>query len=584
MPINTTDLSDIPPDLVAASEEILKQLLLEEFPDLDLSKGTVFQQFILQTNAIFDSLSRTDQDRLRRSQSLQAINEDPTLADDDIVDRVLSNFQINRREASAANGTVTIVVSDNVPVTISATTSFTDAATNRVFNPTASFVAYADVSQVVNEADRLLQLRADGNYSFTIDVAETVDAGAAVDSGTQFTVAPVVPNLVQAFASEIQAGLPEETNEELVARLDDGISARSAADRLSIAALITDQFPDVLDMSIIGFGDEEMQRDKHNIFGIAHGGKADIYVRTQQATSTQALIYRATPQGKDAASTTQFDIVLNPDLPEAFYAVEAVTPADPAETRQDLVAFGEINARPSRAIDEEFTPFIGEDIEAVYSRYQGAVTVRTSDPDAQADHKAAVLANLGDADNIVYYVGGTAFSADPDTIAGLIDQGFRFYTAYSSYIGQINEIQDYINLRENRAPGADFLVKAPNPVTTSLSLVVEYERSAPDVTDLVEAIARAVNTLPIEQGTLTASMIVAAAQPVLGDTARIKLPFNFMRGRLRKPDGSIVVLDDLFKLVIPSDPSQGVSSRTSAFFLRPENIAISLSEIASVNT
>jgi hypothetical protein len=117
-------------------------------------------------------------------------------------------------------------------------------------------------------------------------------------------------------------------------------------------------------------------------------------------------------------------------------------------------------------------------------------------------------------------------------------------------------------------------------LTVSLGLTVEYVRSVPDIEELTKTIARAVNLMSLDQQSLTASFIVAAAQSVLGDTARIQLPFGFMRGVARQPDGTTVSYDDPFNLDVVSDVSQGASGRTTAFFLDPGDITITLSEIS----
>ncbi len=139
MAIEVTSIDELDPDEIENSEQRLSTFISEQQPQLDLSKGTVLQQTIIQTNAVIDVVHREETDKLRRSNSLLAISEDPTLADDDTVDRVLSNYLISRDEATTASGTAFIVVTTEVPVTIPDTAVFTSG--ERTFAPTQTFSA-----------------------------------------------------------------------------------------------------------------------------------------------------------------------------------------------------------------------------------------------------------------------------------------------------------------------------------------------------------------------------------------------------------------------------------------------------------
>jgi len=91
---------DLSQDDIDDSKAYLTQFLAEEYPSMDLSVGGVYHDLLLQTAAIFHALNVQLMDQLRRSMSLAEIEADPTLADDEQVDNLLSNYLITRDAGS----------------------------------------------------------------------------------------------------------------------------------------------------------------------------------------------------------------------------------------------------------------------------------------------------------------------------------------------------------------------------------------------------------------------------------------------------------------------------------------------------
>jgi len=596
MTINTTDLSELDQATVEEREQLLTTLLSELFPELDLGKGGILQQLLMYPNALFDTMNRDEVDAMRRSMSLQEINDDPTLADEDIVDSLMSNYFITRTAATAATGEMAIVISSLATTQVPATTVFTN--NDRTFVPNQDYVGLINASLITADNERAIQQRPDGNYWFTITVVEQVDSGSRVDQGAIFTASPEPTGFVEAYAvSDFQAGTVEESNADLVSRLDDGIAAQATADRVSIESMLRTNFASIIDLSIIGFGDEEMRRDRNNIFGISCGGKGDIYVRTAAAPYTTKISVAALPMSvRDAEATipyssmdvtTQFSI--SPTVLPAFYRFERAAPMDPAsETTINLTLLETGERGIYSPPDAEFEPTINEPSEATFSAYQGSATVNVQDAESQPDHRERILAAVRGLDTVSVYIDGvlTAIpvSEGDVTIDTYLTNGYRFYDLYMSYIPSIVDIQNFVNSRSRRSPAADYLVRAAIPCFVSIDVEVAYPatQTAPTETSVKTAIANAVNAVRFTAPSLPAATIVDAVADLLGNNGYAVLPLT-MRGSVLKPDGTTESLESQSELVITDDPSLSVSRRTVAYYLSTDDIFLTLTPVSTIN-
>ena len=111
MGVEVTSIADLDTALVQQEIEKLSESLQEDAPQLDLKRGALYD-LLLYYGGILGAKNQIEQDRLRRSASLQAIQLDPTLADDDTVDRIAANYRVVRNEGATAVGAVAIVPGD----------------------------------------------------------------------------------------------------------------------------------------------------------------------------------------------------------------------------------------------------------------------------------------------------------------------------------------------------------------------------------------------------------------------------------------------------------------------------------------
>lgn len=543
MPIEITSLDAVDFAKVAENEAFLVELTLEKNPELDVAdSGSVLRQLVIFLGSEFYTMNQTNMDRMQASGSLLEILADPTLADDELVDRVLSNHLITRQAGQVATGQIVIALSALATTPIMGLQQFT-STNGKLYTVTQPFLGVTSAESILSTSDRLIVQQADGTYTFSVDVS-AVEAGEAsrVRKGALFTASPAITNMVSATAAaDFVGGTDTQTNEQLVHMLDSGISAKSTADRTSIDAKIRNSYSNVIDISCIGLGDPEMARDRDNLFGISGGGKGDIYVRSASLPSRVKLTKTATLVSK-ASRTWQFNLT-KIDAP-GFYRIEQVVPTG-STSLGTFVVTEEIRSMDMTSDAGLFVPSIPSAVLGAYSAYQTA-TVR--------------------------------FVDDLTPVGALVEgASTALYDVYIKVMPNIGDIQGVLSTREAGDPCADYLVKAAIPCFVSVSMqgLYQQEYGVPDEGLIRTTVAEAVNAMKFTQPKLSAATIIDAAHELLGTGGYVDLPVD-LRGVLRLPDGTQLNLLSSDELVIPNYYDQGVSRLTTAFYLEPEDVEITL--------
>lgn len=273
MSIEITSLTEIPSEAVQVQQELLAQLIQEQHPELDIRRGA-FHDLILYLHGILAAKTSLELDRYKSAQSLLKITQDPSLADEGVADQVLSNYNLSRKSGTRASGTVRVEYTRDLNTLIPAGTAFT--AGDTVYRTAESRIVYSSSSSASPRLEKL----PNGNWGFTVQVlAESAGATEPVPAGTVLDVS--LEDAARASAVlDFTPGRDSETNLSMVSRLADGIATPCWGSRSQITALIHNHFPDITGVSVIGFGDEEMQRDRSSVFPLSLGGKADIYIKT----------------------------------------------------------------------------------------------------------------------------------------------------------------------------------------------------------------------------------------------------------------------------------------------------------------
>lgn len=541
MAITVPDFNALDPSLVEQNLNEIVQRIQEDNPSLDLRRG-VLHDLVSYYHAILGTALQDLVNQYLRGRSLLDIENDPELADESLVDGVLSNFRLTRLPGSAASGEVTVVMDSNATVTFAVGARF--QANGLIFLTDQVYQAKAESSQVTAPGDRLFRQLDDGNFAFTITVvAEQAGAEYQLPRNTLVIPQNSPVGYVTSFASnDFVEGRNPETNSELIERLQAGVAARAMSNRGNMLALLreTEEFSRILRVSIIGHGDAELTRSRHSLFPISLPGRMDWYVRSEELylretlTKTAVLIEKTTENG----GVWQFS--LGKDDAPGFYEIETIK----LPTAENVEGSFEITD-DFRGLDLTGVDFVPDLV--------------TADEGAFSPFQTATIRFVDDVTNTI----DLALGAQQD------------YQVATRRVQLLKDLQDFAGGREVRPYGGDIVVKAATPafLQVSMTIVKRSQDETPDTDAIAQAIAQMVNNIGFT-GRLHASQVHDVVHGFLGVEMAIQDTDLF--ARLRYSNGQIRYLRSREVLVVPDDPDKMVTSRTVQWFLQPEDVAIAV--------
>lgn len=541
MAIKITDLDQLDAATVQERARQLATMLQEKHPTIDVRTGGV-RSLVIDPAAEMAVARDTEMSRLIAAGSLKAVSEDPTLAETELVDALMSNYRISRRQGSAARGELTIVVSKLAAVTIPSGNNF--SANGKTFYVQTAFVARTSATNVLSATDRLLTPVGDGTYSFTVSVV-AAEAGSSSMLKKGDAVQPLITlsNFVKAYAtSDFVDGSDTETNAELVERAQLGMSTKALSGRLPMMALLQEQFPLVVDSSIIGNGDVEMVRDKHSIIPGSFGGRADWYVRSRQKPQRLGMTKTATLVQKTSDGKGIWQISLGRNEAPGFYDVKTIVAKGATNFVGSYRIVKEVRTIDRSPIYNEHLPDIVSLKEGAFSRYQAAVI-------QFLDH-------------------------DTDSSALTVGTSTKEYDITVRVMPDIAEIQSVMSSRKHRNYGGDLLVRAAIPCFVSIGFTLEAKpgEPLPDPYAIKDDIANFINTSGF-CGRLPASAISDLVHGHL--SGKIMVSAIDMHGQILRPSGTVRDLRSTETLIVPDETDELISARTVVFIVEQEDILIS---------
>lgn len=545
MAIEIPSLLTLNSTAVDEAHAFIAQRIAEYSPSIESKRG-VLHDILFHLEAVLQTAQDVYADNLRKSGSLLAITEDPTLATDRIVDEIASNFRATRFPGAEATGRAVIVLSQFVPSSVS--TSVVFSASGQTYVPTATFFGRTLESQVVDNTDRLIKPLGDGTFYYVIDlVAESVGIAGNIKRNTKLTPASIIPYFVTAYAeNSFTSGVDYETNSDFVKRLQEGIASKNVSNRITISAMLREQetFKTILDTSTIGYGDPEQIR-YHSIFPTASGNRMDVYLRSEATPRVVRFDKTATLVGRQNGGGLWQISILKNDFP-GFYNVDKIVKASVAdsdsqtgyEIYQDVRSFDLTNE------SSNFVPDITNYVEAAYTAYQTAV---------------------------IRFIDDTT---DPDLPEGSTES----YSVFLKGMGLIREAQDFIGGRDVRPAAGDVLVRAAIPCYLRLSFVI-YKKitdAEPDLTGIKSALADKVNKIGFN-GRLAASTLQSVIHGFLTSTQTVSGIEMF--GNIRLPDGTNKYIRNFNLLEIPTETDKMLSGRTTVFILDSADVGVSVENV-----
>lgn len=533
-------LADLNTENVQQLLDKLATQLQELNPALDLRRG-VFHDMLAYYHAVLEAAIRTNLERYQSARSLQQIEADPTLADETVVNEVLSNWGITRKIGTKARGPVTIELNSKRSVVIPQ--GFIFQANGKQYLSVSTFTARTDAAQIATSLDRLLTQLSNGNWAFVVEV-EAADIGEAYKLNTNELIVPVqsISNYVTSYATSTFAdGVNTETNAQLIDQLQLGISAKTLSNRANMRAYLRsiDSFSSVTNQSIVGYGDPEMLRDRHTIFPVSYGGRVDWYVRGQQALQrTTKTVSAVCISIYGSTSTWQFS--LDKNVFPGFYEVSKIRRIVDANLNSGFEII--LDNRGNDLTGTGFIPDIATVAEGAYTTFQTAIIQFV---DTVTD---TATISIGQTSSYLCEITGTTL---------------------------IQDIQTLISSRDVRSYAADALIKAPVPCFTQVTITINKMTgdADPDLDGIKNSILEVINQADFF-GRLDGSRITSAVHSYL--TGNMSTSALDMLGRIRKPDGTVQYVRSSDALVIQDQPEDMVTAKTVQFFSELADITINV--------
>jgi hypothetical protein len=288
-----TEITVVEQDITDA-ENRLEQYLTDNITDGDFKKGGALRDLAVKGLSAIYAFIRKEVENVRSRQSLLLAE---SLDDDDVdaaVDEILSNWLIRRKSGRQARGSLTVFLSELQDVTVPIDARFyKDAALMFVLDSTVPLVVGTDEMTPIVDVTGAVTA-----YTFTIPIiASDVGADYDIDTGPFSDFSRFSPYIMRVEnETKFSGGTGTETTAAMLERSTTAISVRDLNSARSIDATLQEEFTTVDGVTVIGHGDEEMNRDlilevatNTRIHG---GGHVDVYLQspiTEGNTATSVV-------------------------------------------------------------------------------------------------------------------------------------------------------------------------------------------------------------------------------------------------------------------------------------------------------
>jgi hypothetical protein len=506
----------------------LQQFLTEQYPTLDWSVGTVLYDLLIKPASVTFSAQANTAEEIRANLSLyDVLNSDNPNAE--LVDALLSNYNVVRKEGQTATGTILIYTESEQNVFIPEGALFT---CNEIeIQPIKSYVGvFGDIVEEDTDEIAYIQMREIGNgtrvfaiTAETIEAMETVlSAGLPCDSSLGNTRITAVET-----GSSFTGGSLQETTDELLERAQSGVNATVVTGRDNIRQLLRNQTEvNVIDADVFGMGDPLQFRDAVNNAGVSSGGRLDVYVKTAPIP----IVTEAPLTGYKT---------------DGVWSIEIPADSYPGAAGVQQITYGDtlINTGITHVLGYDPQgpwPLIESALQARYSKYQTLTVQFETD---------AVDPSLDEVDFVVSII----------------------------HMPGVGTLQEYLNDPAIRSHAFDHVVKGVVPVVIDVDVDIEYTRGAvvPTVGAIQQAISDNINRKLISAEALYTSDVVYACGVVFSE-GTVRMPIN-LRARIYMPDGSVQYTSSQNYIKAPT--ATGISFENSTFSCFPVDVNITLSEV-----
>ena len=228
-------------------ESFVVQRLRDEFPELDVaSPGSSLRDLLVSPLILLLEPIRREVEFLRTQQSLASAS---ALSQTEL-DALLANIFTERVLGDYARGVVRVFFS--APYALSLDSSI-------LFTTSEGLTFVPEAVTVVPSSDFT---RSGGQYYVDIDVrSQAPDSTHNIPAGSVNAAVGLLNVVRVTNLYGFSGGVSTETNEEFLERAERSLSERSLNTKRGIETALLNSFSDLVSIDVIGFGEDEMQRD-----------------------------------------------------------------------------------------------------------------------------------------------------------------------------------------------------------------------------------------------------------------------------------------------------------------------------------
>jgi hypothetical protein len=530
-------LDSVTEEQIQSEAQILVNMIRTKYPKLDLRRGTVLRDLLIDADSAVGCMFNMQADEQRNSSSLLELlrrSEAGEEVDADDVNAVMSNFNMESVTGTRAKGYVRVFVSSDSGTVVGKGVQF-HTANDIYFTVTTSVVASMNPS-----SDEVQKYQGVSNFWFLVPVEAVLDgSNGNLEQGTALEPDSAISDFVSASAYKTFSGGSDlESLNSTVSRIKESLSVRSLTTETAMESQLRDRFDNtehpIVAVSLCGYGNEAQHRDKHNLFGVGVGGRVDAYVRNFTDLPVSQAITKPGVLNDDGS----YSISISHSEVPGIISVYSVTDPDS-------------DALSSYSYKTEYSG----DVSGVW-------------------HDFDVSKNFSEIANTVWRDLTIRVEGVPP-LEGSNDEEDREFRVEVIALPFANELQDFVDDGLVMNVGSDFVVRGPMVVNLSVNAVVRHSFSvAFDVDKAVTAICSYVNTSGFV-GRITRSEIASILRG-LGATSVDLFDENAMLygyaydafGRKHEMSGDAIDLD------LMKDVPGMLTKDTAVFVLEPRNVQI----------
>ena len=255
--------------------QFIQERLAESDANLETRPGSAFYDLFIKPQQLLLDPLFTNMDTLITAQSLRRIQSlpDPNAFDESLVDDLVSNFYIERRQGALAKTVVRVFYDEPLDREFPVFGAEFTAGDVSFFNSAAILVTRQTMA--TQQSGRLYYMDVPVEAQLE-GIAYNVTAGAI----TRFVNDPDAVRVTN--ISSAIGGLEKETNLALISRAKNSIGVRDLETVKGINATLLTNFPYLKRLHAVGMGDPEMMRDV--VFNTHVGGATDVYLASGDLT------------------------------------------------------------------------------------------------------------------------------------------------------------------------------------------------------------------------------------------------------------------------------------------------------------